>query len=164
MRRSTFAIALTSRCIGRPPIGVIDGKGGTVPGALLYHLRDLRVRNFKAVLDGIAAAVQRALQSDAVICMTCYFLGPPVSFVNDCLQLLDGESWLRHQLPVLPEPRSVRHVYLDPIRAMVELLASCLPCFYWAIDHLYPFWHFQFRSVSLERIAARRRNCTSRDE
>src|SRR5439155_18304269 len=30
--------------------------------------------------------------------------------------------------------------------------------------HLYPFWHFQFRSISLERIAARRRNCTSKDE
>ena len=116
------------------------------------------------MLDGIATAVEGALQSDAVICMTGYFLGPSVSFVYDRLQLLHGKSWLRHQLTVLPDPRSVRHVYLDPIRAVIELFTSCLPGFYRTIDDLYTFWHFQFRSVSLERIAAGRRNCSSGDE
>src|SRR5205823_2948240 len=96
MYNGPLAIALSRRCIGWPPIGVIDGKCGTVPGALLYHLGDLRVGNFEAMLNRIAATIQRALQSNSVVCMTCHFLGPSVSFVHDCLQLLDGESWLRH--------------------------------------------------------------------
>ena len=116
------------------------------------------------MLNGIAAAVQRALQTDAVICVTCHFLSPSVSFIHNRLQFLDGQSWLRHQFPVFPKPRPVRHINLDPVRAVVELLASRFPCFHRAIDHLYSFRHFQFRSVSLERIATSRRNCASRDE
>src|SRR5204863_308540 len=139
MHRNPLAIALSGGCIGWAPIRVIDGKRRTVPGALLYHLRDLRVGDFKAMLDGVAAAVQRALQTDAVVCVTCHFLSPSVSFIHNRLQLLDGQSWLRYQYPVFPEPRPMRHIDLDPISAVVELLASCLPCFDGTIDNLHSF-------------------------
>ena len=66
---SCTATRLRSRLAGvryRPdPSRSSTPRGGYVPCALLEHLRDLRIADFKSVLDGVAAAIQGALQSNA---------------------------------------------------------------------------------------------------
>jgi hypothetical protein len=57
----TLAVALAARRIRRVGVVVIDRERGHQPGALSDHLRDLRVADLEAVLDGITAPVERAL-------------------------------------------------------------------------------------------------------
>jgi hypothetical protein len=47
----------------------------------------------------------------------------------------------------------MRHVHLDPVRAVVELFACGLARFHRAVDNLCAFWHLQFRRVPFQRIS-----------
>src|ERR1700733_9349945 len=58
----------------------------------------------------------------------------------------------------------MRHVNLDPVSAMVELLPRRLPRLDRAVDNLRAFGHVEFRSIAFERITARGRNGAGRDE
>ena len=58
-----LAVALARSGVLRVRVVVIDRQRRHVPGALPQHLRDLRVGEFQAVLDGVAAAIERALQA-----------------------------------------------------------------------------------------------------
>ena len=52
----------------------------------------------------------------------------------------------------------MRHVHLDPIGAVLELLPRCLARFRWTIHNLRAFWHDQLRSVIFQVVTARRGN------
>src|SRR5580700_6619813 len=58
----------------------------------------------------------------------------------------------------------MRHVDLDPVGSMIELLPRRLPSLDWAVDNLRAFGHVEFRSVAFERITACGRDGASRDE
>src|SRR5580693_7042207 len=58
----------------------------------------------------------------------------------------------------------MRHVNLDPVSAMGQLLASSLTRFNRAINELSARGHIKLGCVTLERIAASRGNCAGRNE
>ena len=83
MERGACAIAFASgRLFGRP-IFIINLQRRAIPRPLGGHLFDLGFGHVEAVLDGIAAAVERALEADAVVGMAGDFLSPSVSFIDD---------------------------------------------------------------------------------
>jgi len=99
---------VAARARSRLPAGVSasaqlrsKGRAWAIPSPLAGHLRDLRVGDFQSVLDGIAAAVQRALQADAVVSVAGYFLLPSVRFVDDYFQFFYCQGGLRDQAPLL---------------------------------------------------------------
>src|SRR5689334_5777863 len=104
MRRGAQAIAFSVGRFGGRPVEVVNAKSGTIPGALLNHLSDLRIAHLQAMFDRIAAAVERALQTDAAVGVASNFLAPAVSFVGDGLEFFDGERWLRGELTILADP------------------------------------------------------------
>src|SRR5215471_6943155 len=158
MHRSAFAVALAYGRIGWRPIGVIDAQCWTIPGALLEHLRDSSVVEIKAVLNGITAAIQRAMQANPAIGMAGNFLAPSVRFVHDGFQFFYRQRWLRNKFTIFPEPRTVRHIYFDPVRAVIELFSSCLARLDWPVNKLRSLWHIQLRRIVFQRVAARRGN------
>src|SRR5216684_3242247 len=158
MHRGARAVALSSRRIRGRPIAVIRRNRRAIPRALPRHLRDLRVRNLQPVLDRIATAIERALQSDSIVRMARHFLPPPVRLIHHGLQLFQRQGRLRNQIPLLVHPRAMRHVHLDPIRAMLELLPRGLACLHRTVDKLRAFRHLQFRRVTFQVVAARRGN------
>ena len=56
------------------------------------------------------------------------------------------ERGLRHQLAVLVAPRAVRHVHLDPVGAVVELLARGFAGFDGSVDDLHALGHRRFQA------------------
>src|SRR5690348_13218693 len=96
--------------------------------------------------------------------MACYAFTPAMGFIDDRLQLFDGESRLRYEIAFVIHPGAMRHVDLDPVRTIVELLARGFARLNWAIDQLCPFWNCDLGSVALERIAASAGNCASGDK
>ena len=131
---------------------------------MLEHLRDLRVGQHQAVLDRVASAVERALQAFSAIGVAGDFLSPAVSFVHNRAQFLDRERGLRNQFAVLAHPRAVRHVDLDPVGAVVELLARRFARLDRTVDDLHAFRHFDLRRVAFKRISAGGRNCARRNK
>src|SRR5208283_4024514 len=65
---------------------------------------------------------------------------------------------------VLAHPRAMRHVDLDPVSAVIELLPRRLPRLNRAVDNLRAFGHVELWSIALERITARGRNGAGRDK
>src|ERR1051325_170501 len=88
-----FPIALSFRGILSGPVAVIRSQSRALPCSLLHHLRDLRIGDFQAVLDGIAAAIQGALQTNSVVGVTGYLFPPAMRFVNNRFQLLHRQPW-----------------------------------------------------------------------
>src|SRR5207302_4038749 len=58
------------------------------------------------------------------------------------------------QVALFVEPRAMRHVDLDPVRAMIELLARGLARLDRTVDQLRAFRHSDLRRVSLQVVAA----------
>ena len=83
MLRDPLAVALSVGGTGWRPILIVGRERRAVPRALLHHLRDLGIGDFQSMLDGITTAIQRALQTDAIVGVTGYFFAPAVSFVHD---------------------------------------------------------------------------------
>src|SRR5437762_13406530 len=164
MHGGALAIALTCRRVCRRPIGVVDAQRRTIPGALFQHLRDRCVVEIKAMLDGTAASVQGTMQPDSAISMAGYFLAPSVGFIHHGLQLFHCEGRLRNQLAVFPDPRPMGHVHLNPVGAMVKLLARCLPRLDRSINELRSLWHVKLRTMPFQGITAGGRNGASRNE
>src|SRR5271170_8167765 len=153
MHSDALAIALSSIGVRRIPITVVHLQGRHVPRPLLDHLRDLRVGNLQPMLDRIAAAVEGALQSGAVIGVAGDFSAPAMRLVNDGFQLLDGERRLRYQRALRIEPGAMRHVDLDPVGALVQLFARSLARFDGSVDELRSLGYGDLRRVALEGIA-----------
>ena len=164
MNGGAQSIALSGRSIGRSPVGVIDSNRRAVPRPLFNHLGNLRIAEHKAVFDGIASAIEGALQTDPGIGVASDFLSPAVRFINDGLQFFQSQGWLRNQLSVFAYPRAMRHVDLDPVRAVVELLASRLACLDRAVDQLGSLGQRQLGRVAFQRVSAGGRNRARRDE
>src|SRR6266536_4175758 len=141
VRRGALAVPLLCRRIGRCPVRVIHTQRRTKPRALLRHLRNLRIGQHQAVLDRIASPLERALHAFTAISVTGNFLSPAVGFVHDRAQFVQGQGRLRCQFSILADPRTVRHVYLDPIGAVVKLLARRLARFNRAVNDLYALRH-----------------------
>ncbi len=159
MPRRPRPVALSSRRIGGRPIAVIRRDRRAIPSSLARHLRDLRVGNFQPVLDGIASAIERALQSDSVVRVTSHFLSPSVRFIHNGFQFLERQRRLRNQFPLLVHPRAMCHVHLDPVRAVLELLPRGFARFHRTIHKLRALGHVQFRRVTLQVVAAGGGNC-----
>src|SRR5438105_11106515 len=107
-----------------------------------------------AVLDRIAAAVERALQADPTIGVAGHFPFPAVRLVDDRLDLLQRERRLADEVALLVDPGTVGHVDLDPVGALLELLAGRLARLDRAVDELRSLGHVDLGSISLQRIAA----------
>ncbi len=136
MQRHTLAIALSLLGVRGIPIGVVHLQGRHVPRTLLEHLRDLRVRYLQPVLDRITTAVECALQTRPVVGVAGHSPSPAMGLIHDGLQFFDGERRLRHQGALCVEPGAMGHIHLDPIRALVQLLARRLACFDGSVDQL----------------------------
>ena len=104
------------------------------------------------MLNGIATAVQGAVQADAAVCVAGDFLSPAVGFVNDGFQFLDRKRRLRNQFAVLADPRAVRHVDLDPVSAVIELLPRRFARLDRTIHDLRPLRHLKLGSVAFQRV------------
>src|SRR4051794_39732421 len=98
MHFSALAIALAGRRVRRVPPVVINAQRWAIPLALLDHLCDLSIGHLQAMLDGIAAAIERALQAGAVVSMARDLLVPAVRFVDCGPQFLNRERGLRDQI------------------------------------------------------------------
>ena len=79
-------------------------------------------------------------------------------FIDDGFQFFHRQRRLRHQLALLVHPRTVRHVHLDPVRAVLKLLPRCFSGFHRAVHDLRPLGHLQFRRVAFQVVAAGRGN------
>src|SRR5260370_2299595 len=88
------------------------------------------------MLDRIASAIQRTLQSDSVVCVARNFFTPPVRFIYDGFQFFQCERRLRNQIPLLVHPGTVRHVNLNPVAPMPELLSRAFARSHWAVAAL----------------------------
>ena len=66
------------------------------------------------------------------------------------LQFFHRQRGLRDQLAVLADPGAMRHVDLDPVGAVVELLARGLAGFDRAVDDLRALRHLEFGRVAFE--------------
>src|SRR5262249_53101512 len=105
------------------------------------------------VLYRVTAAVERALHADAAVRVAGDFLSPAVHFVGDGADLFERERGLRDQLAILVCPRAVRHVDLDPVGAVLELLARGFARLDRAVDDLRAFGHADLRRIALEVVA-----------
>src|ERR1017187_1728312 len=94
------------------------------------------------------------MQADSAVGVAGDLLTPAVSFVDDRAQLLDRERGLGDQIAILPDPGTMRDVALDPVSAMIELLACRFAGLYRSVDNLGAFGQVEFGSVALQRITA----------
>src|SRR6185312_9623884 len=132
----TLSVALAVWSIRRGPIQVVGGQRGNIPCALFQHLRDGRVVQRQAVLNGIAPTIQRAMQTDAAVSMAGDFLLLPMGFIGNSLELFRGECWLGDQFALLVHPGAVRHVNLDPVGPVLQLLTRNLSQLNWPVSQL----------------------------
>src|SRR5438045_255647 len=112
-----------------PPV-VINTQCRHKPCALFQHLRDGGIVELKSVLDRIAAAVERAMQADAVVGMASDLFAPAVSLIANCFDFIKRKRGLGVKFALFIDPGAVRHIYLDPISAMIELFAGSFARFY----------------------------------
>src|ERR1700722_14531402 len=156
MRRSTQPVALTVTCVCGSPIRVVNAECRDISGTLLQHLRNHSVVQIEAVLNGVTSSVERAVQADAAVGMARNFLAPAVSLVDNRPQLFDGERGLRYEFAILAHPRPMRHIDLDPVGAMIQLLPRGFASLDGTVDNLHAFGHVELGSIALQRISARR--------
>src|SRR5882724_3949021 len=88
-----------------------------------------------------------AMESHSAVGVAGDLLAPAVSLVDNGAKLFNGECGLRHQFSILADPGSMRHVDLDPVRAVVELLACRLARFHRAVDNLRALRHYDLGSI-----------------
>ena len=108
------------------------------------------------MLDGIASAIERALHSNPVVGVARDFFLPAMRLVHNGLQLFHCQRRLRHQVSLLVHPRPVRHVHLDPVRAVLQLLARRLARLDGTIHNLRALGHLQFRRIAFQVVPAGR--------
>jgi len=114
------------------------------------------------MFDGVTPTVEPAAQANTAVGVTGDFLSPTVSLVHNRAQLFDGKRGLRCQLAILSDPRTVRHIHLDPVRTVVELLARRLARFHRPVDNLGAFGHFELGSIAFQHVPASARDCPGR--
>src|SRR5207245_3119111 len=104
-------------------------------------------------LGRVATAVDSALQAFPAVSLASYLFSPAVSFVHNRAQFLHRQRRLRYQLAILANaavtnPGPMRHINLDPVRAVVELLARGLARLDRSVDDLHPLRPFDLRCVT----------------
>src|SRR5439155_18610649 len=164
MDGDALAVAHPGRCVGRIVIVIVDRQRGYVPRALFDHLRDLRVGELETMLNGVTTAIQGSLQARPVIGVAGDLAAPSVRLVHDGLELLDRQGGLRNERTLLIDPRPVRHVHLDPVRAVIQLLARRLARLDGAIDQLRPLRHLELGRIPFQHVATARRDRARRYE
>ena len=137
-----------------PP--VVSGERRTIPGSLLHHLLNGGIVKIEAMLDGIAASVEGAMQAFAAIGVAGDLLVPAVGFINNGLQFLNGERGLGEEFVVLIHPGAMGHVNLHPIHAVRELLAGGFARLDRAVNNLHAFGQnvLDLRGVAFQGISA----------
>src|SRR4051794_23660526 len=106
------------------------------------------------MLDGIASAVEGAVQSDSAVGVAGDLLAPAVRLVDNRAKFFNGQCGLRHEFSVLSHPGAVRHVDLNPVCAVVELLARRFARLNRTVDNLRTLRHLKLGSIAFEGIAA----------
>ena len=86
------------------------------------------------------------MQAFAVVGMASNLALPAMRLVHDRFELCDRQGWLRNQVAVLIHPRAVRHVHLDPVRAVIELLARRFSRFDRTINDLHSLRYVNSRA------------------
>src|SRR5258708_7372589 len=91
--------------------------------------------------------------------MARHFLLPTVRLVDNGLQLFYCQGRLRYKLALFVHPGAVRHVDLEPVCSVLELLAGGFAGFHWTVDELRALGHLQFWRLAFEVVSAGRRDC-----
>src|SRR3954466_9342090 len=94
------------------------------------------------------------MQSLAVVGVAGDLGFPAVRLVDDRAQLVEGQRRLRDEVALFVEPRTVRHVDLDPVGAVLELLARGFARLNRTVDDLDSLRNRDLRRVSLQVVAA----------
>ena len=81
-----------------------------------------------------------------------------MSFIDNSFQFLDRQCRLRHQAPFVVHPRPVRHVHLDPVRTMIQLLPRRLARLHRPVDELRALGHVQLWRIAFQVVPAGRGN------
>ena len=108
------------------------------------------------MLDGIAATVKRAMQPNASVGVASYFLSPAMSLVDNRFEFFQRECRLRNQFAILAHPGTMRHVNLDPVGSVVQLLARSFAGFDRPVDELRALGHVQLGSVTFQHVTTGR--------
>src|SRR5215469_7412573 len=104
------------------------------------------------------------MKSDAVVCVAGDLLAPAVCLVDNSFDLIERQRGLRVELALLVDPGAMGHVNLDPVRAVVKLLARSLASLNWSIDELCALRHVDLWRIAFQGIAASGRDCARDDE
>src|SRR5207245_6179560 len=150
-----YALAVTParRGILRRPMVVVNAQRRAIPSSLAHHLRDRGIIELEPMLDGVATAIERAVQPLAIVGVAGDLLLPAMRLLHNGLQLLKRQRGLRDQVALLVEPRAVRHVDLDPVGPMVELLPRRLARLHRAVNDLHALGHLGLRRLPFQRIS-----------
>src|ERR1700756_4446983 len=89
---------------------------------------------------------------------------PPMRLIDDGPELFHREGGLRGGRTLLIDPGAGRHVHLDPVGTVIELLARRLAGLDRTVDQLRPLRYCDLRRVALEVIAAGGGNGPRHDE
>src|ERR1700741_2510727 len=89
---------------------------------------------------------------------------PPMRLIDDGPELFHREGGLRDERTLLIDPGAVRHVHLDPVGTVIELLARRLAGLDRTVDQLRPLRYHDLRRVALEVVAAGGGNGPRHDE
>ena len=96
--------------------------------------------------------VMHAIQSHRV---RSHFVPLAMRLVHNRPQLIQREGRNVIQHAILTHPVTAVAVNLDPVRPIHDLLANCLPPFFWPIHHLDAMGHRHIRRISQQRISPR---------
>src|SRR5258708_10986384 len=110
------------------------------------------------MFNGATSAIERAAHADSAVRMAGNFALLAVGFVDHRLDFVQSQRRLRDQMALLVDPRTMRHVDLDPVSAVINLLARDLAQFDWTIAELRALGDDNVRIVAFQRISAGNRD------
>src|SRR6185369_14792582 len=158
------AVALAIICVLGRPVSVVNAEGWHVPGSLLEHLRDGGIVKRQAVLNRVATTIQCPMQANTAIGMARDLLLLAMRFIHYGLEFFYGQRGLRYQMTLFIDPGAVRHIDLDPVRAVLQLLPRDLAQFYWTVTKLRALGHHNVWVVAFQGVAARDRDCAGHNQ
>ncbi len=99
------------------------------------------------------------MQANTAISMASDFLLLAMRFIHHGFEFFYSQRGLRYQMALFIDPGAVRHIDLDPVCAVLQLLPRDLAQFYWTITKLRALGHHNVRVVAFQGIAARDGDC-----
>src|SRR5260370_39444327 len=106
---------------------------------------------YDPISSGVVPAREGGAHADSAVRMAGNFALLAVGFVDHRLDFVQSQRRLRDQMALLVDPRTMRHVDLDPVSAVINLLARDLAQFDWTIAELRAPWDDNVRIVAFQR-------------